>query len=204
MTYTNFYNLCKYAGDQSLSEANRWQSIKYISFITQKDPPFDLQYQLAKGAIEFVTIGDSGGFIIEDYPWSSLGNPTSNHDIIDYFIPVESIASVTFIMKSEAENATEIGLQEYLKELGLYTGTVTKYVDVQFTNSRYAIKIDELNDFSFTIKTSRDIGNNYTITYYDSYYNKLSSKPTKIGKYFVKLTCNNNFKGEAETLLELQ
>ena len=58
-------------------------------------------------------------------------------------------------------------------------------------------KKENAEDFEVEVKSTRPITkNDIDITYYDSLKNKLNSKPTTVGEYWVKAVCKGSYVGE--------
>ena len=201
MEYTKFQNLCKYLGDQSLDEKDRWKSLKYLNIAGQATPGFDFQRLLKEGRINFITNTDVGpGFTIIDMPFSDMG-VTNLSDPILTFIPLQSVDSFTFVITKESATGGNISIEELTSGI---TGN-TNYdipVIVKFTNSLYYFKKGEV--IKFPVIFSKEITSvNYDVTYQDKLGNDLSEKPTDVGEYFVTITCKNGYTGKGTCRFEI-
>lgn len=201
MEYEKFQTLCKYLGDQSLDEKDRWKSLKYLNIAGQAAPGFDFQRLLKEGRINFITNTDIGpGFTIIDIPFSDMGVTNSSEPILT-FIPLQSVDSFTFVVTKESETGGNISIEELTSDI---TGN-TNYeipVIVKFTNSLYYFKKGE--EIKFPVMFSKELtSDNYDVTYKDSLGNTLSEKPTNIGEYFVIITCKNGYTGKGMSKFEI-
>lgn len=108
MEYSAFSSLCKYLGDQTKAESERWKSIKYINIAGQASPPFDCQTLIKEKKIALITNESKGpGFIIQDYPNPDMGVTGLNKEVIN-FIPISTIDSITFITDDKQTTIDDI------------------------------------------------------------------------------------------------
>lgn len=202
MEYTNFVNLCKYLGDQSLPEADRWKSLKYINISGQAIPGFDFQMLLRAGRINFITNTDVGpGFVILDSAYSDMGI-TNISDPVLTFIPLGSVDSFTFVVtKKPSGNDKSITINEIVEDI--IEGEYTIPVAIKFTNSLYHFKVGD--SLKFPVIFSKELTtDDYDLEYQDSLGNKLDAKPESIGEYYLIITCKNGYVGTAMTRFDIQ
>lgn len=193
MEYAKFANLCKYLGDQSLDEADRWKSLKYINISDQASPGFDFQRLLRENRINFIKNTDIGpGFVLIDAPFSDMGI-TNLQDPVLTFIPLESIDSFTFVVTKEPEEgAHNITIEEIVSDITEETYDLP--VLIKFTNNMYYFEVGET--LKFPVIFSRTLtSDNYDISYQDNLGNELDDKPTTIGEYYVTITCKDGYVG---------
>lgn len=204
MLKENFDALCKYLGDQSLPENERWKSLKYISFTGHVLPTIDFQNAFKKHMAYYVDNNETGpGIFVLDFADSDLGVTNINDKVIT-FIPLERIEVVTFTVNKKAEDGSkEISIYEVISDISDTTG-IDIPVSIRFPDNVYYFKADETN-WTIPVAFSRKItDDNYTISYEDSLGNKLDEKPTKVGTYFACITCTNGYTGEGKVQFKIQ
>jgi len=199
MESTTFSELCKKLGNQSLPEAERWKSIKYILCEEQNEPSFDFQAMLNANRVAFIDDDDVGeGFLVLDYTNSDLGVIQRNN-LTATFIPLERILIVSFVVEPTSEG--NISIDEIVSKI---TGdTYDIPVVVSFSNSLYYFKHGD--PLVFAIIFDKDItSTEYDIAYFDVYGNELDAAPTAVGSYKITVTCKNGYTGYGECRFNIQ
>ena len=202
MDYIKFTNLCKYLGNQSLAEADRWKSLKYINISGQAVPGFDFQRLLKEDKINLITNTDIGpGFVILDSAYSDMGI-TNLQDPILSFIPLDSVDSFTFVVTKEpVEGALNVTIEELVS--GITNEVYNIPVLIKFPSSTYYFKVGEA--LKFPVIFSRTLtSSDYDISYQDELGNDLAVKPIEVGNYYITITCKNGYTGSHRVRFEIQ
>lgn len=202
MEYSNFVNLCKHLGDQSLPENERWKSLKYVNIAGQAIPGFDFQRLLKEGRINFISNTDVGpGFTILDAANSDMGVTSLKEPVLS-FIPLTSVDSFTFVVTKKAEDGSNtISIGELTESIS--SETYEKPVVIKFSNSVYYFEVGE--KAVFPVIFSRNITeSDYDVMYEDINGNEYSDVPTEIGTYYIIVTCKNGYTGTGKAKFEIQ
>ena len=201
MTQEQFDFLCEKLGDPELPVNERWKSIQYIHVHGSYEPMGSFQEMYMRDQIYYYkndVLG--GGFIYLSTPDAAY-DPVRNGYTISW-ISLDVISEITFKGFQDYESLADkiYGVSDVMNILGETVSPLPTSIYVD------PVKIckKDAEDYVIKVSSTRPItSNDFDTTYYDSNGNKLDSKPTRVGKYRVKVTCKGDYIGENSASYEI-
>lgn len=131
MLKSQFDYLCNSYGDSSVSEEDRWKSIKYIY---NENPLFDVQTLIKENRIIYIdNIAVGPGFYVLEAPYAfSMAN---SDELVITFIPLSVIDKISFVTNYITSNKTNTPNEQPISKGPLYkavsnNSNETEYSDI--------------------------------------------------------------------------